>query len=125
MDVPRNAWEGYSAATGEGSLAVEVTTPAISSPPIFATDGQGRERAAALRVLLPHLKFMDGENRGYVVLDVTPARAHIDYFFVPTVQQRTDSETHVAALRTERGSSHLVDAGKPAPTQQGAPLAPA
>jgi alkaline phosphatase D len=124
MDVPRTAWDGYSARSGEGSLAVEVTTPAISSPPIFAGDGQGRERAAALRVLLPHLKFMDGESRGYVVLDVTRDRAQVDYFFVPTVQQRSAAETHVAALVTERGSSHLVDAGKPAPTQPAAPLAP-
>ena len=124
MDVPRSAWDGYSAQSGAGSLAVEVTTPAISSPPIFAADGQGRERAAALRVLLPHVKFMDGENRGYVVLDVTRERAHVDYFFVPTVQQRSSAEAHVAAFVTERGSAHLVDAGKPAPTQQGAPLAP-
>ena len=124
MDVPRSAWDGYTARSGEGSLAVEVTTPAISSPPIFGSDGQGRERAAALRVMLPHLKFMDGENRGYVLLDVTRERAHMDYFFVPTVNTRTDAEAHAAALVCERGSSHLVDAGKPAPTQQGARLAP-
>ncbi len=124
MDVPRSAWDNYHAQTGEGSLAVEVTTPPISSPPIFAADGQGRERGAALRVLLPHLKFMDGESRGYVVLDVTRERVHLDYFFVPTVQQRSDAEAHAAAFVTERGSSHLVDAGKPAPTQQGSPLAP-
>jgi alkaline phosphatase D len=124
MDVPRSAWDGYSARSGEGSLAVEVTTPAISSPPIFAADGEGRERAAALRVMLPHLKFMDGENRGYVRLDVTRERAHMDYFFVPTVDRRTDAEAHAAALVCERGSSHLVEAEQPAPTQQGAPLAP-
>jgi alkaline phosphatase D len=124
MDVPRSGWNGYSARTGEGSLAVEVTTPAISSPPIFAADGQGRERAAALRVMLPHLKFMEGESRGYLLLDLTRERAHVDYFFVPTVERRMDAEAHVAALVTARGSSHLVEAGQPAPTQQGAPLAP-
>ena len=124
MDVPRSGWDGYTARSGEGSLAVEVTTPAISSPPIFAADGQGRERAAALRVMLPHLKFMDGENRGYLLLDVTRERAQIDYYFVPTVQQRSSEEKHVAAFITERGASHLVDAGKPSLTQQGAPLAP-
>ena len=124
MDVPRSPWDGYSARRGDGSLAVEVTTPAISSPPIFAADGQGRERAAALRVMLPHLKFMDGQNRGYVLLDVTRERAHVDYFFVPTVDRRTEAETHAAALVCERGSSHLVEAGTPAPTQPAARLAP-
>ena len=69
MDVPRSPWSGYRAATGEGSLAVELSTPAISSPPPF-TDGQGRERAAALKIMLPQLKFMDGENRGYVIFRI-------------------------------------------------------
>ncbi len=124
MDVPRSPWDAYVADTGEGSLAVEMTTPAISSPPIFAADGQGRDRAAALRVMLPHVKFMDGENRGYMLLDITPERVHADWFFVPTVQERTDRERHAAALLTERGSSRLVEAGAAAPTQQGPPLAP-
>jgi hypothetical protein len=74
--------------------------------------------------MLPHLKFMEGESRGYLLLDLTRERAHVDYFFVPTVERRMDAEAHVAALVTARGSSHLVEAGQPAPTQQGAPLAP-
>lgn len=123
LDVPRNPWDGYTARSGQGSLAVEVVTPAISSPPPF-TDGQGRERAAALKIALPHLKFMDGENRGYVVLDVTPARLQTDWFFVPTVVERSDKETHATGFVTERGSSHLVEAAKPAPTQDHAPPAP-
>lgn len=109
MDVPRSPWSDYRASTGERSLAVEFSTPAISSPPIFA-DGQGRERAAALRVILPHLKFMDGENRGYVLLDVTPERVQTDYLFVPTVTERTDRETHAVSLVTERGSAHIETA---------------
>ena len=122
MDVPRVAWDGYTSRTGEGSLAVELTTPAISSPPMFA-DGQGRERAAALKVMLPHLKFMDGEHRGYFVLDVTPQRMQADYMFVPTVSERSNAEVLGSALVCERGSSHLVETNKPAPTQDAAPLA--
>ena len=125
MDVPRTAWDGYTARSGEGSLAVEFTTPAISSPPIFAADGQGRDRAAALRVMLPHLKFMDGEHRGYVVLDVAPERVQADYFQVATVAERSAEETRMASLVTERGASHLVDAGAAAPSNaDAAPLAP-
>jgi alkaline phosphatase D len=122
MDVPRSPWSGYVAATGEGSLAVEFSTPAISSPPIFA-DGQGRERAAALKVMLPHLKFMDGEHRGYVLLDVNAERVQTDYFFVRTVDERSRDEQHAASLVTERGSAHAVPVPAPAPTQEAAPLA--
>jgi alkaline phosphatase D len=122
MDVPRSPWTGYSSRTGEGSLAVEIVTPAVSSPPIFR-DGQGRERAAALRVMLPHLKFMEGEHRGFVVLDVTPQRLQADWFFVPTVLERAPAETHAASFVTERGSSHLVEVSTPAATQEAAELA--
>jgi alkaline phosphatase D len=122
MDVPRIPWEGYTSRTGEGSVAVELTTPAISSPPIFA-DGQGRERAAALKVMLPHLKFMDGEHRGYFILDITPQRMQADYMFVPTVSERSTTETLASALVCERGSSHLVETSKAAPTQDAPSLA--
>jgi alkaline phosphatase D len=124
LDVPRSGWEAYRARDGEGSLAVEIVTPAISSPPMFAADGQGRERAAAMRVFLPHLKFVDGEHRGYVVLDVTATRVQADWFFVPTVTERSPGETHGASLLTESGRSHLVETARPAPTGEGPPLAP-
>jgi alkaline phosphatase D len=111
------------ARTGERSLAVELATPAISSPPPF-TDGQGRERSAALRIALPHLKFMDGEHRGYVVVDLTPTRMQADWYFIPTVDERSDAETHAAALICERGSSHLSQATAPTAAQPAAVLAP-
>lgn len=123
MDVPRSPWDGYTSASGSGSLAVEFVTPAISSLPVFA-DGQSRERAAALKVMLPHLKFMDGANRGYILLDVTPQRLQADFMFVPTVAERSKAELPGASLVTERGSAHVVEVGKPAPTQDAASLAP-
>jgi alkaline phosphatase D len=122
MDVPKAPWDTYTAASGAGSLAVEFSTPAISSPPIFS-DGQGRERAAALRVMLPHLKYMDGERRGYVLLDITPQRLQTDYMYVTTVAQRSSEEIAGASFVTERGSAHVVQTDKPAPSREAAPLA--
>jgi hypothetical protein len=66
---------------------------------------------------------MDGEHRGYVLLDVTPHRMQADYMLVPTVSERSGAETLASALVCERGSSHLVETNKAAPTQEGAPLA--
>ena len=109
LDVARNPWDGYQAATGDGSLAVEILAPAISSPPLFA-DPKLRENAPLFRALLPNLKFLDGESRGYVLLDITPQRMQADWYFVPTVLERSAAESRAAAFVCERGSSHLTPA---------------
>jgi alkaline phosphatase D len=91
FDVTRNPWSGYQ-ATGEGSLAVEFLTPAISSPPLFSGPGR-RELAPFLRALSPHLKFLDGDSRGYVLLDITRAQIRGEWYFVPSVLERSAQET--------------------------------
>ena len=109
LDVPRDPWRQYKAPTGEGSLAVELLAPAISSAPLFANRGV-RERAPLLRTFLPHLKFLDGDSRGYVVIDVTAERIEASWYFVPTVTERTAVDTRAASFVCERGSSRLVSA---------------
>ena len=84
FDVPRNPFNGYDPTTGAGSVAVEFVTPAISSPPFFAS-AELRERAAKLRPLARHLKFLEGERNGYTLLDVTRDRIQAEWYHVPTV----------------------------------------
>jgi alkaline phosphatase D len=110
FDIPRSPWDGYR-PTGAGSLAVELVTPAISSPPptMFAS-ADGSEAAAAIRVALPHLKYLDGVRRGYVVVDVTPALVRADWYFSPDVRVHSDAEIAGGRLVCERGSAHLQPA---------------
>ena len=107
LDVARDPWRQYQPATGEGSLAVELLAPAISSPPLFASQTM-RDRAPLLRSFLPHLKFLDGDNRGYILLDITTERIQADWYFVPTVMERAAVETRAVGFVCERGSSRLV-----------------
>ena len=109
FDVPRNPWSAYQGSTGEGSLAVELIAPAISSPPLFTDPGQ-RDRAVFLRALLPHLKFLEGESRGYVLVDVTRTELRAEWYFVPSVLERSAAETRAAGFVCERGSAHLASA---------------
>ena len=109
LDVPRNPWDGYTGRTGEGSMAVELVTPAVSSPPLFA-DPVIRENALALRIALPHLKFLDGERRGYLLVDVTQERLLAEWYHVAGVLERSDAETRGAAFSCERGSGRLGSA---------------
>jgi alkaline phosphatase D len=106
-DIPRNPIFGYQSATGAGSLAVEIVTPAISSPPLFSIEGV-RERVPLLRIAAPHVKYLDGDHRGYVLLDITRERVIADWYHVPTVSERTDRETQAARYVCERGASRLV-----------------
>jgi alkaline phosphatase D len=109
FDVPRNPWSGYQARTGEGSLAVEMLAPAVSSPPLFA-DPATRQQGPALRALLPHLKLLEGEANGYLVVDITRQRLLGEWFMTPTVLERTPNERRIAAFACERGSSRLATA---------------
>jgi alkaline phosphatase D len=109
FDVTRNPWSGYQGATGEGSLAVELLTPAISSPTLFSSPGR-RELAPLLRALSPHLKFLDGDSHGYVLLDITKTEMRGEWYFVPSVLVRSAEETRAAAFVCERGSAHLEPA---------------
>jgi len=109
IDVPRSPLKGYTPGSGEGSLAVELVTPAISSPPLFASASL-RESTALLQLFMPHLKFLDGERRGYVLLDVTKARLQSEWYHVPTVDVRSPDETRAAAFVCEAGSARLSKA---------------
>jgi alkaline phosphatase D len=106
MDVPRNPFRGYMPQSGAGSMAVEFVTPAVSSPPFFAGAGM-REASALLRLAAPHLKFLEGDSRGYVVLDVDRKQIRADWYFVPSVDKRSDAETRAMRFVCERGSSRL------------------
>jgi alkaline phosphatase D len=107
FDVARDPWRGYDARSGAGSVAVELVTPAISSPPLFA-DAKLKQQAGLLRLASPHLKFLDGESRGYVLVDITRNRMQAEWYFVPTVAQRTAAESKAAGFVCERGTSRLV-----------------
>ena len=111
FDIPRTPWDGYRPATGDGSLAVELVTPAISSPPpqMFSSR-DGNDTAAAVRVALPHLKYLDGVRRGYLVIDVTPALMKADWYFSPDVRVHSDADVAGGSLVCERGSAHLQPA---------------
>jgi len=118
-DVPQHPWEAYDPATGRGSLAVEIVAPAVTSPSGFANEG-GAERMAATRRARPHLRYLEGLHRGYVVLDVTRERAQADWYYVPSVITRTRLEEFGKGLLTEAGRPHLVEAASPAPARSNA-----
>jgi alkaline phosphatase D len=98
----------YDPATGRGALGTEIVAPPVSSPVWSPGD-----RLADIRRARPHLKYLAGEHRGYVVLDITAERLQADWWYVPTVLERTASEQFGKGMVSEAGRPHLVEATNP------------
>jgi alkaline phosphatase D len=105
MDVPDPAVR-YMARSGAGSVAVELVTPAVSSPPLFAGAGM-RDRATLLKLAASHLKYLEGDSRGYLLVDITRNRLQADWYHVPGVAERSGVEKKAASYVCEHGSSRL------------------
>jgi len=111
----------YTPATGEGSLAVELICPGISSPGA----GPGAERLLRPRLPTdaPHIKYIDLSRRGYIVLDLDATRAQGAWFHVADVTSIAGSaESFSAAWETATGTNHLVENATAAAPRAGAPM---
>jgi alkaline phosphatase D len=97
----------YDATTGRGSLAVEMVTPAISSPSPFADKPDVLEREQR-SMAQPHIHWVEFRSRGYLLVDVTPARARGEWWLQDDITQRGTPERLAAAMETQRGHNHLV-----------------
>ena len=123
-DLPRGISDGYDPATGRGSLGVEIVCPAVSSPTPFTPENTA-ERLATVTKARPHLKYMDGLSRGYVVLEITRERLQADWWLLNSVKERNDEQHFAKALVCEAGSRHLANGSAPMTPATGADPAPA
>ncbi|MCA9691134.1 MAG: alkaline phosphatase D family protein [Nannocystaceae bacterium] len=120
-DVPRDGVP-YDPQTGAGSLAVEFVTPAITSPGLLGSP----EFIELVRESNPHVRWVDFDKRGYVLLDVTAERLQADFFHVQGVTSMAlDDEFFAAGFAVESGKSWITPVGMPAPPPADPPpLAP-
>jgi alkaline phosphatase D len=112
----------YDPATGRGSAGVEFVTPAVTSPGL-----EGYEDLIAMaRPFNPHIRWFDTVLRGYVILDITPARTQAAWFhFNDITQPTTGKESFATAWSVQAGSTRLNEEMQPAMDKPGAPdLAP-
>ncbi len=57
---------------------------------------------------LPHIKWCDMDSHGYNVVDVTPERVQVEWWFVDTVLERTDKEHRAAVWQVSAGSPKIT-----------------
>jgi alkaline phosphatase D len=119
--IDPNDPDQYDPATGKGSLAVELVTPAISSPG-FPDLFLGLLEQA--RPLNPHVRFVEPSHRGFVILDVTPERVQgAWYLFDDIALPEPIAPRFSAAWSVKAGETRLVAEQAPAPPRDGAPPA--
>ena len=117
-DVSADPWSDYDPGTGRGTTAVEFITPSVTSPSGWGGANAPAERVEEYRLSLlkarPHLKWADGISKGYMVLDVTTQSVQADWFFVPTIEQRTTEERFAKGFASVAGDPKLVEVSSPA-----------
>jgi len=118
---PNTATGGYNPATGEGSRAVEFVGTSVSSPGLSDPSGN---TALFLRSVNPHFKYIDLNQRGCMLLDVTPARVVCEWWFVDTVASVSNIQTFGTAFEVVHGSNRLQPSAMTTPRANPPPLAP-
>lgn len=109
--------EGYNPATSEGSWAVEFGTPSISSPNF--DEVIGTDLTAQFEQLInhplpglnleynPHLKYVDLDRHGYILLDLKPDTVQSNYYYIPSQYADTLAENFGQGVFVVQGSTRL------------------
>lgn len=98
--------EAYDPATGRGALAVEFVTPGATSPGF--PKGANEVVLPAMLPENPHIHWWDTEHRGYVSLEVTPARVTARWHHFDDIEAAETPERLAAVYSVDHGTHHLV-----------------
>ncbi len=110
----------YNGLNGDGSLGVEFVCTSVTSPGLDAIN----PLTPALRLLNPHMKYVDLARQGYMVLDITHERTQGEWWFVDGIATPGGGESFGSAytvavnercLRAAAGATAAAVALAPAP----------
>ena len=104
-----NAW-AFDLAHDGTPVGVELGGNSVSSPGFetYLTFVKPDTLAAALVAENAQLKWADTAQRGYMMVELTPARATTEYRFTGNVRQRSTRLAGTKRIVTERGSAKLT-----------------
>jgi alkaline phosphatase D len=106
----------YNPINGSGSLGVEFVCTSITSPGLDALN----DFTPLLRLVNPHMKYVDLARKGYLLLDISPERLVGEHWYVDAIDRSDVTES--------LGTAYAVDAGtrclRPAEQTESRPQAP-
>jgi alkaline phosphatase D len=137
-DLPRDPYDPavYDPVSGAGSLGVEFVTPSVTSDnlnEILAEqagedepypEGSSTPFEVGTMADNPHIKYVDLDRHGMMILTVTPEAAQADWVFTPTRTEPSDDEIAGPSWRVLAGTGHVVPAdaavdARPGPDRPG------
>ena len=103
LDVSRDPFTENSR-----SLAIELIAPSVTSPSV--TDpAEAKASEARVKAALPHLRFVDLYNHGYLNVSLSRARLTANWVFVDTVLSRNYKTSSSPSFMCESGSGSLTN----------------
>ncbi len=104
-----NAW-AFDLAHEGTSVGVEFGGNSVSSPGFesYLSSISPDRLAAALVAENPQLQWADTAQRGYMAVELTPARVTTEYRFMGSVKQRSTQLAGTKRITTDRGSGKLA-----------------
>jgi len=105
IDIPL---DGYDAASGANSAGVEFVTTSITSPGFELGVG-----AALIQSFNPHVKYVNLNKKGYIILDVNKDRTQGEWYHLDNITTTTFSESLAAAYYVNDGERHNQSAPLP------------
>ncbi len=106
MDItedPNNP-AAYNPQSGAGAMAVEFVATSVSSPGLDEVRELGEE---GLRLVNPHMKYVNLREHGYLLLDITAERCQGEHWFVDSIAGPSRGERMAAAHFTASGDNRL------------------
>jgi len=102
---------------------VEFVTPSVTSDG-FPAGTTGLLRLA-FALIDPHIRYFEGEQHGYILLDITAERCQGEWWYVDSITEPEAAESFAQALYTLSGESRLRSASEPSAAKADMPpLAP-
>ena len=112
--------DAYDPVTGEGSLAVEMVTPSITSDSYDEVVGETVAAfvETALQNTNPQLKKANVFDHGYYILDVTQEKLQGDWYYVGTHLEPTEVLNYGNGMFTNDDANFLQETTTPAPAKE-------
>lgn len=111
MDLPRDPdnFLDYNPLTGAGSLGVEFVATSVTSSGFEVVPGltQLPQLLMAIRAGNPHMQYIEGTRRGYLVMDITAEDATGEYWYVSTVAEPGGMQELAASYSVDAGANHV------------------